>query len=87
MYFEFPGEKLFPMRSHFRGEAIFGEKPFLGRSRFRGEAIFKKKTLLPLSCKECSKSFSVVAVVVVAVVCQLVVIFCEISNNPQNHTF
>ena len=46
MYFEFPGEKLFPRRSHFRGEAIFW-----------GEAIFKK-TLLPLPCKECSKSFS-----------------------------
>ena len=40
IYFEFPGEKLFPRRSHFRGEAIF------------------KKTLLPLPCKECSKSFS-----------------------------
>ena len=50
-------------RSYFPGEAIFrekpfsGEKPFLGRSRFWGEAIFKK-TLLPLPCKECSKSFS-----------------------------
>ena len=45
MYFEFPGEKLFPRRSHFRREAFSGEKPF-------------KKTLLPLPCKECSKSFS-----------------------------
>ena len=31
---------------NFPGEAIFGEKPF------------SKKTLLPLPCKECSKSFS-----------------------------
>ena len=38
--FLFPGEKLYPRRSHFRGEAIF------------------KKNLLPLPCKECSKSFS-----------------------------
>ena len=37
--------KLFPRRSHFRREAFSGEKPF-------------KKTLLPLPCKECSKSFS-----------------------------
>ena len=62
-YFEFPGEKLFPRRSHFRGEAIFGEKPFSGRSHFGGEAVFRempffKKNLLPLPCKECSKSFS-----------------------------
>ena len=48
MYFEFPGEKLFPRRSHFRGkaiywgEAIFGEKPF-------------SKTLLPLPCKDLVK--------------------------------
>ena len=45
MYFEFPGEKLFPRRSHFRREAFSGEKPF-------------KKNLLLLPCKECSKSFS-----------------------------
>ena len=45
MYFEFPGEKLFPRRSHFRSEAFSGEKPF-------------KKNLLLLPCKECSKSFS-----------------------------
>ena len=38
--FEFPGEKLFPKRSHFWREAL------------------SKKTLLPLPCKECSKSFS-----------------------------
>ena len=40
MYFEFPGEKLFPRRSHFRGEAIFwgeaifGEKPFSKKLSF-----------------------------------------------------
>ena len=45
MYFEFPGEKLFPRRSHFRSKAFSGEKPF-------------KKNLLLLPCKECSKSFS-----------------------------
>ena len=34
MYFEFPGEKLFPRRSHFRGEAIFWgeEKPFVKKT-------------------------------------------------------
>ena len=46
------GEKSFSGRSHFWGEAIFGEKPFSGKSHFQ------KKTLLPLPCKECSKSFS-----------------------------
>ena len=50
-------------RSYFPGKAIFGEKPFSGRSHFWGEAVFgekpfSKKTLLPLPCKECSKSFS-----------------------------
>ena len=37
---------------NFPGYAIFGDKPF------SGEKPFSKKNLLPLPCKECSKSFS-----------------------------
>ena len=45
MYFEFPRISHFREQAIFGGEAIFEEKPF-------------KKNLLPLPCKECSKSFS-----------------------------